>query len=101
MYPCWLCREATELDDVTLSLANGYCICLRCYGRETGSAPTMPMPLRHAVRAVLARAAQEPAAQAVPEHPARPAPPAVRPAASAGEADSDWQPRWWTEWWEE
>jgi hypothetical protein len=53
--PCYLCRFSVERDDVALSLASGFCICLRCFGRETGSDRPMPMALRREVDAVLAQ----------------------------------------------
>jgi len=63
MRTCKLCREVTELDDVAVSFPSGRCVCLRCYGRETDSAPTMPASLRRALRAVLALAEQAPVVQ--------------------------------------
>ena len=59
MSTCTICRFVTELDDVAVSTAPGRCICLRCFGRETGSARPMPKALRHELRAALA--ALEPA----------------------------------------
>lgn len=50
---CSICRFETELDDVVTRTAKG-CICLRCFGRETGSAVVMPKPLRREVIAALA-----------------------------------------------
>jgi hypothetical protein len=46
MYLCTICRFATELDDVVAAAANGQCVCLRCYGRETDSALSMPKALQ-------------------------------------------------------
>lgn len=54
MWTCWICRFGTELDDVVVSTAHGTCICLRCYGRETGSTRPMPAALRRDVSAALA-----------------------------------------------
>ena len=59
MWTCRICRFATDLDDVTTAFANGTCICLRCYGRETGSALPMPKVLRREL--LIALAAVEPA----------------------------------------
>ena len=54
MWTCAICRFATELDDVVLSREDGNCICLRCFGRETGSARPMPKALRrHLIAAVI------------------------------------------------
>ena len=50
---CRICRFATELDDVVVRGAGGGCICLRCYGRETGSARPMPRALRRDLQAAL------------------------------------------------
>ena len=54
MSTCILCRFATELDDIVVERATGGCICLRCFGRETGSARPLPKALRRAVSAALA-----------------------------------------------
>ncbi len=51
---CTICRFATELDDVVVATAPGRCICLRCYGRETGSARPMPKALRRELSTALA-----------------------------------------------
>jgi hypothetical protein len=56
MHRCRICHFATELDDVVLRFAGGACLCLRCYGRETGSARPMPKALRRDVIAALAAA---------------------------------------------
>jgi hypothetical protein len=50
---CRICRFETELDDVVVAGAAGSCICLRCYGRETGSARPMPKALRRDLQAAL------------------------------------------------
>ena len=50
---CRICRFETVLDDVVLSYANGQCICLRCYERETGSAMPMPKELRRDITEAL------------------------------------------------
>ena len=54
MHRCYLCRFATELDDVVLGFASGACLCLRCYTRETDSARPMPKALRQELIAALA-----------------------------------------------
>ena len=59
MRTCTICRFETELDDVVAASAVGQCICLRCFGRETGSARPMPKALRRELSATLA--ALEPA----------------------------------------
>ncbi len=51
---CRICRFETEPDDVVVRGAAGGCICLRCYGRETGSARPMPKALRRDLQAALA-----------------------------------------------
>jgi hypothetical protein len=43
-----------ELDDVDLAFVDGYCICVRCFARETGSTLEMPKSLRHALDAMFA-----------------------------------------------
>jgi hypothetical protein len=55
MYHCSICRFATELDDVVVARAAGAgaCVCLRCFGRETGSARPMPKTLQRALVAAL------------------------------------------------
>lgn len=50
---CCLCRFTFGLDDVRLSLVNGECVCLRCYGRETDTALRVPKSLRLEVSALL------------------------------------------------
>ena len=54
MFTCTLCRFETELDDVAITMTGDRCVCLRCFGRETGSAVPMPKPLRRALSAALA-----------------------------------------------
>ena len=54
MVTCTICRFETELDDVVVAFANGGCVCLRCYGRETVSALRMPKALRRQVSEALA-----------------------------------------------
>ncbi len=62
MMTCRLCHFTAELDDLVLVNIDGQAICLRCYGRVTGSHRPMPAALRRAVIAALAElhAAQPP-----------------------------------------
>jgi hypothetical protein len=46
MWTCAICHFETEFDDVELAIATGQCVCLRCYGRETGTTLQMPKSLR-------------------------------------------------------
>ena len=41
---CWLCRFLTEVDDFALVIVNDYCICVRCYDRETAHVPAPMSP---------------------------------------------------------
>lgn len=59
---CRICRFDTELDDVVLRRDAGWCVCLRCYGRETGSARAMPKPLRQQLIALMAEPVAAPTA---------------------------------------
>ena len=54
MTTCRICRFETELDDVAVRSDAGRCICLRCYGRETGSARPMSKALQRQLSAALA-----------------------------------------------
>jgi hypothetical protein len=54
MTTCRICRFETELDDVAVQGGAGRCICLRCYGRETGSTRPMPKALQRQLAAALA-----------------------------------------------
>jgi len=54
MYTCQLCRSETHLDDVALRRGADGCICLACYGRETGTTRRMPKALRRDLIAALA-----------------------------------------------
>lgn len=54
MFTCIICRFNQQLDDVAVRREGGnQCVCLRCYGRETGTALTMPKALREQIVAVL------------------------------------------------
>ena len=55
MLTCAICRYETPLDDAVAATANGHCICLRCYSRETGSARPMPKALRRELTNMLAQ----------------------------------------------
>ena len=59
---CRMCRFDAELDDIALRGERGWCICLRCYGRETDSARAMPKPLQQQLSALLAEHTAAPAA---------------------------------------
>jgi hypothetical protein len=54
MFICTLCRFETSLDDTVVHRADGACICLRCYERETQSSRPMPARLRDSLIATLA-----------------------------------------------
>jgi len=54
MFTCLICHFDTELDDVAVPGADGRCICLRCFARETGTAKRMPKSLRGELLATLA-----------------------------------------------
>ena len=54
MWTCRICRFDTELDDVVAVLADGTCVCLHCFDRETGGARRMPKDLRRELRTTLA-----------------------------------------------
>ncbi|MGD9891972.1 MAG: hypothetical protein AB7R89_19780 [Dehalococcoidia bacterium] len=54
MQCCRICHFDAELDDLVMISTGGRPICLRCYGRETGSQRPMPPALRRAIRDTLA-----------------------------------------------
>ncbi len=54
MLTCTICHFETELDDAVVARTDGRCICLRCYGRETGGARPMSKALRRQLSAALA-----------------------------------------------
>ena len=54
MRTCVICRFETELDDVAISGAADRCICLRCFGEQTGTALRMPRELRRELVAAVA-----------------------------------------------
>lgn len=64
MRTCRICRFETEFDDTVLNLPSGACVCLRCYGRETGSGRVMPALLRQSITEVLVEAERALAAAA-------------------------------------
>ncbi len=53
MHICIICRFETEVDDIVTAGSNGRCICLRCFGRESGNLRPMPRTLRHDITATL------------------------------------------------
>ena len=59
MWTCRICRFETELDDVVAVIADGMCVCLRCFDRETGGGRRMSKTLCRELR--MALAALEPA----------------------------------------
>jgi hypothetical protein len=54
MFRCTLCHFACPLDDVVVAVAEGRCLCLRCYARETETTKPMPKPLRRELMVALA-----------------------------------------------
>jgi hypothetical protein len=55
MAACIICRFDVELDDIAITGSRPQrVVCLRCYGRETGTARRMPKALRREVQAALA-----------------------------------------------
>ncbi len=54
MRTCTICRFATELDDVVVATGPATCVCLGCFGRQTGGSARMPKALRRELLAVLA-----------------------------------------------
>ena len=54
MVMCMLCQFEAPLDDAAVLRADGCCICLRCYGRETETSLRMPKLLRRQLIAALA-----------------------------------------------
>ncbi len=54
MMTCRLCHFPAELDDLVLVSRDGRAVCLRCYGRVTGSHRPLPAALRRAVIATFA-----------------------------------------------
>jgi hypothetical protein len=54
MATCTICRFETELDDVVVGGHTGWCVCLRCFTRETGNVRPMPKGLRRELIAALA-----------------------------------------------
>lgn len=53
LHVCIICRFPAELDDAIVPTSAGRCICLRCFGRETGSAKTIDRTFREELIAVL------------------------------------------------
>jgi hypothetical protein len=55
MATCTICRFETELDDVVVGGRTGWCVCLRCFARETDNGRPMPKGLRRELSAALAQ----------------------------------------------
>jgi hypothetical protein len=53
LHICIICRFPAELDDAVVPTSAGRCICLRCFGRETGSAKIIDRRFREELIAVL------------------------------------------------
>jgi hypothetical protein len=53
MTTCMICRFDVPLDDAVFVTAGGRCVCLLCYGRETGSHLPLPKALRREVSGLL------------------------------------------------
>ena len=53
MTTCMICRFDAPLDDTVVLTAGGRCICLLCYGQETGSHLPLPRTLPREVSALL------------------------------------------------
>ena len=53
MTTCVICRFDVPPDDAVVLTATGRCICLLCYGRETGSHLPLPRALRRELSALL------------------------------------------------
>ncbi len=54
MRSCTICHFDAELDDVVIACGERRCICLRCFGRETGDGRRVPWALPREIEAVLA-----------------------------------------------
>lgn len=54
MYRCTLCPFDAPLDDAVVLRADGSCICLLCYGRQTDTSVRMPKARRRQLQAALA-----------------------------------------------
>lgn len=54
MRTCKICHFTTPIDDEAVTFRGDQAICLRCYGRLTGTSLPMPKKLRHAIVVALA-----------------------------------------------
>lgn len=54
MFTCVICRFDCQFDDAVAPAANGRCVCLRCFARETESTIVMPRQLQQDVSSALA-----------------------------------------------
>lgn len=54
MTTCMICHFETELDDIAAGSPAGNSVCLRCFGRETGTALKMTKSLRREIESALA-----------------------------------------------
>ncbi len=53
MRTCIICRFAVPEDDAIVPAAGGRCVCLSCFGRETGTARPMPPGLRREIEGIV------------------------------------------------
>lgn len=60
MLRCVICHFDVQLDDVALGASRGRCVCLCCYGRETGSRRVLPKSLQRELRLVFTSLPAEP-----------------------------------------
>ena len=56
MNTCVICRFQVELDDAVTPTAGSYCVCLRCFARETDTVRAMPKDFPCEIMAVLTAA---------------------------------------------
>jgi len=56
MYTCVICRFTVELDDTIAPIPSGWCVCVRCFARETETIRLVPKELRRDLSAALAAA---------------------------------------------
>ncbi len=50
MWTCRICRTLTDRDDAMMPTESGWCICLRCYLRETQTAKPLAARVRRDAR---------------------------------------------------
>ena len=53
METCRICHFETVLDDTAMESESGRPVCLRCYGRLTGTQLAMPRKLREQIEACI------------------------------------------------